>query len=587
MPKLLKIPMLDEELASAAKPESKIPSEQTGFVTVVGEEANELLREFASYTDTSSAVRESSAMVREILNGIIPRSKSERIARAVDWAEKDDFLQDLIDIKCKFAVVGCTFHASTEELSDLESQLKISSGKAYSTEVEDGVIDDAEQKRMLAIEHANRFARQVHQRWDLTPIVFQLMKDWFVTDSMILYWKVDVTKPDATSETGEIESQKSQVLPGVLQIAALDPRDCRYDNSAGKNHLLYRLPLELKTKIQAILHHHDPSIKANAVKLLIEDGIPLEWIKAVENNRDEVLLKHELGDYWLVQTKARSYTGLADPSMKCIFPHLMKRQMLSEGEMSAAFMMKHLILHITMGESIDTGELCGSRKNWATPKETEAMHKVITRTAQSARLVTNHTVKFSFVFPPSDIWDPAKYITPEAGIARWAGVAKVISDGEGSTGSSGHISAKKLIADIIYARDRVRHIFIDFFSDQSIQESVELEEGIVISPKFDENVLKDARQILDELKLLFSSHAIDPESMVRETGRDPSLIRSRKARAAVDNQVTGVYRPLHEAPFGGFQQDKEDDQRSTKNGRPANSGTTTDDDTRNQPAITK
>lgn len=581
-----KIPMLDEEAASA----SREPSE---YVVMAGQDAKELLREFASYTDRNGLPAESSLLVRNLIGAIVPTRKNERICRAMEWEETDDYLQGLIKIKCDFAVVGCTFHAVDQELSDFASQLKLSNGKSYSTEVKDGEIDDAEKAALLKTDATNAFARKVHQKWDLTPIVRQLMKDWFTCDSMILYWKTDVAPISETAETGETPDEKQKLLPGIVQITALDPRLCNYDNSVGNDRLLYRLPEELQQKIQNVLSISDPAIKAGAIRMLVEGGIPQEWIDAVRSGKYEVELRRDRGDNWLVQTKGRLHHGLADPSMKVIFQDLTKRKMLREGEFSAAFMMKHFILHITMGESIESGPDAGSRKNWATVKETESMHGVVTRTAQSARLCTNHTVKFNFVYPPNDIWDPAKFATPEAAISRWAGVVNVVSQGSGATGSEGHLGIKQLIADIIYARDRVQQIFSEFFDSKSVKEvtTTDIPDGVTIRPKFDENVLKDARQLLDELKQLWTANAIDPESMARELGRDPSLIRGRKARAIVDNQVTGIYRPIHEAPFGGFQQGDNGDpnkgDRSTKNGRPANEGTTPNEGTREQPAITK
>lgn len=554
------------------------------FVVVAGPEAEEKLQEFAAYLDVNCRTPEtSSVLIRNMLNSMYRRTKEGRIAQAYAWAKSDDFLQSLIKLKTDFALAGCSFHATNEDGINLEDQLKVSSGKSYVVQPTDVTLSDTEKQSLLEQKETQRFVSRLARKWDLTPIVRSLIEDWNTCDSMILYWKMDTTPAGETQIEGAEAPEKNQLLPGVLQIAALNPSNCRYDNTAGNDRLMYELPLTLRLRIQHIVFHNDKRVQQIGIQLLLEEGVPQEWIDAVSKGKSEVELRREHGDRWLVQTKARLHEGLADPSMQSIYPFLEERKMLKEGEFSAAFMMKHFILHVKMGESIETGPKTGSRENWATPKETAAMGAVLSRTAMTARVVTNHTVSFNFIFPPGDIWDGKKYVTPEAAIARWNGVVKVVSEGDGATGSSGHIGVKQLIADILYARGRVQHIFAEFFDDPTIQGAMaqKPKEGTVIQPKFDENVLKDAGQLLKEIQFLFSQHILDPQSAARELGRDPDLIYRRKLEAAISNQATGVSRPLHEMQFGGgggFQD---------QGGRPPNEGTVTDGDTSRQVPITK
>lgn len=519
--------------------------------------------------------------IRTLIDRIVGRTKEERIGQSLDWAKKDDFLQSLIRIKTNFSVVGCTFTAKAEELSDLEDHLSVSSGKSFDPNTRDIILSDKQQESLKKMRKHQRFANKVGEKWNLVPVVRSLLKDWHECDSMILYWKV--ADPQAT-ELSSFSSAKHQLLPGVLQITSLNPRHCRYDNSAGNDRMLYKLPQELYARIFTIYYHRDPAIRASGLRMLLEEGIPQDWIIAVSKGQTEVELSRETGDRWIVETKERAHEGLADPSMQCIFPFLEERTMLKHGEYSAAYMMKHFILHITMGESIDSGPLAGERLNWATPEETKKMHEVVTRTAKTMRLVTNHTVKFNFIFPPNEIWDGTKYKTPEEAIARWAGVVKVLYSGDGATGSSGHIGVKQMIADMLYARDRVRHIFSEFFDDPSVRSGIKDSEDVCFAPKFDENVLKDSGQLLKEIEALFRANAIDPESMLRELGRDPHLIRERKLAAAVDNQATGVWQPM----YNNFAMPEGQQVSSgNKGGRPPNEGTITDADTLNQPPTLK
>lgn len=562
---------------------NKLPMKRKPEQPVQEQAAEKNAIEFASYTELSKDLQTGTALVQRSLSNLFRVTKEGRIAQSYAWAKADDFLRSLIKLKTDFALAGCSFHATSEKGTDLDDQLKVSSGNTYRVTSIDAVLSEAEQANLKAQKQTQRFVSRLSRKWDLTPIVRSLMEDLFTCDSMILYWRLDTTpESDKMIEGGEEPDEKHKLLPGVLQIAALNPADCRYDNTAGNDRMFYKLPVSMRNKIESILNHKDRNIRIIGEKLLLEEGIPQEWIDAVRKGQHEVMLQRKHGDRWLVQTKGRLHDGLADPSMQCIFPFLEERKMLKEGEFAAAFMMKHFILHAKMGESITQGPDAGSRQNWATPKETKALHDMLSRTTTTARVVTNHTVAIEYVFPPNEIWDGTKYHTPETAISRWNGVVEVVSTGSGATGSSGHIGVKQLIADILYSRGRVQHIFAEFFDDTSIRDAMEQSppEDTIIQPRFDENILKDAGQLLKELQFLFQSNILDPESAQRELGRDPELIRRRKIQAMIDNQATGSGRPIHEMAWGGGQD-------GDKGGRPPNEGTTPDADTGYQVPITK
>lgn len=525
-------------------------------------------------------------------NQMIPRTKQDRIKRAGEWSEEDDFLSAILEVKTDFSIMGIDFRAKPEEGTGLDSFL--STGKS-----------EGEEKIGLAEEEKNSIKAQIEfqsyissftQRWDFEAIARDLFLDWFTYDSMVLYWRVELDQPvdinaQPEAEFNEVQDEESKeaLMPGLIQVYSLSPKCCRWENSDGGDHLFYKLPESLVKKIRGALSVRDNAARQRSINNLIEnDGVPHSWIiQLARNGTNEVELSRDDGDNWIVIPKKRKLDGLSDPSMKTIFPYLEIRKAVKDGDLAAAYMMKHFILHVTMGESIEAGPLAGQRTNWAKPTETKQMYDVITRTTQTARLVTNHTVKFHYIFPPKEMWEEAKYHKAEFAISNWAGVSMVILAGDGSTNSSGYISAKRLIANIIYARRRIKFLFSEFFQHISIRERM----VVARPPKtsvlahFDENVLKEPRQLLDEIKLMLAEGLTDPLTATQELGRDPNAIRVRKLECIALNERTDLYTPLNPA----FAQDLRNREGVSGHGagRPPNPGTEVDEDTRNQPPLLK
>jgi hypothetical protein len=524
----------------------------------------------------------------------IPQDKSKRIKRAFDWSENDDFLSAVCGVKEDFTIMGFDLRVRPE---DGTLQLLSSRKSADKKEPPDDTglpvdpldwpeLTKEESTRLQERSEFQMFLSLLSRKWDIESIVRDLIHDWFICDSMILYWRVDVAvKQGASAEIDTVEENSIEDLtPGITEIMALCPRDCEWDATGRPDRLFYRLPAQILSKIQAALNQHDKRVRQLAIEYLVnEENIPLRWIEEVSKGRTIVELRHDEGDYWIVVTKTRKHWGLADPTMKTIFPYLEIRKALREGDFATAYMMKHFIFHVTMGESIESGPLAGQRTNWATPQDTEKMYNVIIRTAKTARLVTNHTVGFAWIFPPKEMWDNAKYEKSEFAILNWSGLTMVLMTGAGATNSSGYISTKRLVATMIYARRRVRHAIQEFFDHSTVKTRLKVKppKNMLVTMAFDENALKEPKQLLDELRFMTQEGMVDPPTAIKELGRDPDSQRASKLVSIQDNEQTGVWRPLNpQMGFGGGQ-------FGNDGGRPPNPGTTQDEDTRNQPTVIK
>lgn len=256
------------------------------------------------------------------------------------------------------------------------------------------------------------------------------------------------------------------------------------------------------------------------------------------------MLDRAEGHRWIIRTLGPEQNGIPDPSMATIFIHLASRAMLNEGEFGAACQMKHFIQHIKLGESIQSGPQAGSKANWASKEEIETFDKIINSIQKSIRLTTNHTVTVSFVFPPKEMFDRSKFGNSEKAILEFAEMPEVLMSGDGATNSSGTIAIKRTMTSIEDCRDEISDIFSQFFKSRQVYDNVfqgKPAREMYVTARFDLNVLKDPRVLIDELKLLISGNAIGPTTCITELNRDPNVAKGEKLSDIEYNKSTGVF----------------------------------------------
>lgn len=504
----------------------------------------------------------------------LPRKTRDRIARAQMWYESDDLLNGLINVKVDFTTMGLSFRVASEEEVTFDSpepeEEKVSTGNSPK-------LSSEEIQKLNERSSFQRKLNRIFRKWDWDAVVNDLVRDWVTTDSCILYWKVEQSDSEVINETGApaSENSKEALLPGVTGILALNPSHVDWDNSYGNDRLLYKIPAAIVARINAA-HRLADNLKAVALKALADAGIPESWIEAVKKGKDMVELRREDGDRWLIRTRGRKHSGLCSPSMYTIFLALEVRKALEEGDMSAAYLMKHFILHVTAGESITQGPLAGTRNNWAKPKEINKIFDTVKTTNKAQRMVTNHTVKFNFVFPPKEMWGLDKFSNCENRIYNWAGVNIIIMTGDGGTNASGFLGARRMIASMGKARTQVKYLITEFFDDDEIREIAEVPEDTLVTAVFDENALKDPRQLLEELKFMMQEGFGDPQQATRELGRDPESVAMSKAESIQRDKKTKVYHPIYQ------KQQRTDRQiKQSNRGKPPNPGTEPNEQTRN------
>lgn len=504
-------------------------------------------------------VRFASGDLEKMLQSVLPRKKSDRFIKASAYSDSDDFLKGVLRIKKKFTAKGFTLNfAQTAEA--------LAAG---------GDESDTKLKTQARIKDT---LRTVALERNLYGVVKELINNWYTYDSMILYWRVDeeVEKEQPVNDQ-TVYPVKS--LPRIRQIIALNPRDCEWCNDQFQDVLQWKLPIELYRRIEKAVRAPSSEERKRLMEPLVAEGIPDEWFMAVKAGKRYVDLDRRKGHNWIVRTDGPEQEGLASPSMFTIFLFLEMRRALRDGDFIAANMMKHFIQHVTMGESITSGPMAGSQNNWPTEPEIENMHNIFKECVKAARLITNHTVNIKYVFPPKEMFDTGKYDKAEAMVMHWSDMPMVLLSGGGTTNSSGFIGLQRTITSIADCREEINQVFQLFFAHPSVRESLEdaIPEDYYVGAQFDTNVLKEPRQLLEEIQFFVSNHFMGAETALAEIGRDPNKVRMEKQQDLTYKEA-GLYEPLSSAPPSLVKDE---------GGRPPNSDTTQNQDTRRQPATLK
>lgn len=517
----------------------------------------------------------------------LPRTNKDRICRALEWRRKDDLLGSVIDTKIDFAAIGFQLKCKPKNYEiDFEKLYTVNPG-------EPSKLSSKQTEVIKNLSEVQSKINDISQKLDIYSLLRELLEDLFTTDSCILYWKTrpeqQISSVDSVPDPNYTRSPEpeEEAIPGLVDLCTISPDKVNWNNSFGMDILSVQINKQLRDRIQSALSKVNIVERNAALAALKSEGIEQKWIDAVAQGQEYCDLRKEDGDNWIVKTRAKKYTGLADPSMYRIFLWLENRKMLTDGDFSAAFMMKNFIMHIKMGESITNGPMSGLRNNWATVTETDEILKVFNNTSSAQRVATNHTVSIEFVFPPGEMFDPIKYKKPELQILTWGGISITLMTGEGdSTYGGGYMSIKRLVANLYDGRRQINWVLATFFNNPEIKAAINIPDDVEIVAIFDENALKEPRQLLDECKFLVTNGLSDPRTTISELGRDPDAIKMAKMQSIAENNESKVWEPVFN-PNNKLQNNAEGNADSTGGaGRPANENTTQNEQTRNQDPAT-
>lgn len=500
-----------------------------------------------------------------LMRGAFPRNRRGRTFRAYHHYEEDDLLNSLIELKIDFTISGLSMQAKPPiGFGDQEEEQNLIS--EFQAVLDDLVLD-----------------------MDIDKLVEDLLRDYFITDTMILYWRVETTPGTASgnnkaSETstpnssGNIESTVG--IPGIFDVCAINPGTVDWDNSLGRDILQVDIPNALYEEIYNALKlvtNRAESLQV-VVKSLLNRGIDMKYIEAVRVGKRTVTLRREEGDNWIIHTRQRKHHGLATPSMYTVFSQLEERRMLSEGDLAAAFMMKHFIMLIKQGESVTTGPLAGTTRNWLKPAQAKTLLQQFSVISKAMRAAVNHTTKIEFVFPPKELFDESKYINPEKRIFSWIGVSQSLTGGSKDTYGAGFLTIRRMTAKMTNARKKIRNLFMQFFKHETVASKIQTPPNFKVALNFDTNILTEPRQLLEEVKFLYDSAISDQRTAARELNRDPETLKASTLQSKKEQEGLQVWSAVG---------DQGKIKSNNPEGRPANPGTEVSEETRNQEPIAR
>lgn len=490
----------------------------------------------------------------QIISTSRPRNKKDRLKRAYFHYDRDDLLGALIDLMVEFTTVG------------------------FSLQV---VSDDSNQDQAQSQEFIQSFQwklEKICRQSSLRDLVETLVRDSFISDNMILYWResevnqLGYSSENSTpSESGE-EGYTGTGISGIIDISSVKPSVAEWNNSFLSDILSVEIPDDIKKIIEEAKRLYGDRAESE----LINQGVDKKYIEAVNQGRSTVTLNREDGDNWIVWTKERKHGGLSDPSMFKIFLSLDQRNILNEGEFSTSLLMKHFIMLIKSGESIDNGPLAGNRANWLKDADAKVLSETFSNAAKTLRVICNHTTKVEFIFPPAEMFNKEKFQNVDRKLFNFAGVSVSIVDVEQGSHATAYISIKRMTVKMEKQRERISEMITKFFSSPSVRSRIGLPEGYNVVANFDSNALKEPRQLLEEVKFLFNGQVSDPRTAARELGRNPDSILSSKLRSQAEQEKFNAWDGVGGQTRSMSQKDQ--------GGRPPREGTTLGDETRNQSA---
>jgi hypothetical protein len=374
-----------------------------------------------------------------------------------------------------------------------------------------GLQTDTDQKRGAF--------KSFNLRNQLYKVEQDLMKDWNCTDNLVLVWSV---------QGGEL-----------AWLTSIGAERCIYENYNGAEALAVMLDSET----------------VRGIKLAQSSKYPARWLDAAKNG-GKLVLDEEQGDGWAVVTKARKFNGFARPRMRSVFFDLMLRDLLKAGEWSCAMFLQSCIQHVKIGPTdgdIKVGPRAGQR-DYPYKAMLDKLNLMFATPARARRMITDATVSIEHVVPNVEIFTKKKFESCDSRIEDWGGVPVQLRTGQGDGYSQGFLGKSRFEADGLRARQAVETAFNVFFADPKVRQCKSLRLGKdEISYTWNKQILKDPKQVLEEIKFMQNNGGIDWRTVHELLGVDHDTIKARMIeQAAKDTTKDGetIWQPVFEPRQG-------------------------------------
>ena len=420
------------------------------------------------------------AMPRTIMAGgaiasilrTIGQSVKDDIIMAQQYAKDDELVASILDTKDAF--FSCGFGVSLQTDNDQ----KRAAFKAFKLRNQIGKVEQ------------------------------DLMTDWNATDNTVLIWSV---------HGGEL-----------VWLTTMGAERCIYRNYNGQDKLSILLDNEAMREITSYLNTGGPENTGVAAGEIPQ--YPQRWKDAAKNG-GALVLDRDQGDGWAIVTKARKFNGFARPRMRSVFFDLMLRDLLKAGEWSCAIFLQSCIQHIKIGPTdgdVKVGPRAG-QKDYPYQKMLNSLNLMFGTPSRARRMITDSTVSIEHVVPDVKIFTKEKFGSCDSRIEDWGGVPQQLRTGQGDGYSQGFLGKSRFEADGLRARQAVELAFNTFFDDPAVRQCKGLRLGAKdeLSYTWNKQILKDPKQVLDEIKFMQNNGLIDPRTIHELLGVDHDTIKAR------------------------------------------------------------
>lgn len=424
-------------------------------------------------------IKRTAGQLNSLLREVFPSSTKDAIRKSFAYADGEcDLIQDIIETKVDFYAAGLNIQIKTPNQNHKGALLKRF----------DQVIRD-------------------HQ---LRKVAEELIRDYSVCNNFILQWKVDGR---------ELE-----------YVTSINPARAEFGHGPGGEVLRVEIAEDVR---RAITEARGDSRKMAAIK----EMYPEKVVAAVLKGDLSYTLSNSDGEFWVVRTNARRFSGFARPTLASRFGDIVLRRLIIDGDFVVAFFLKRVIEHIKAGESPPSGKIVNLRELYPRKEEIKEYEKFFAATGQALRMFTNHTVSVEYPHPDPAIFNPLKYEKVEERILRWGGVVDVLMTGKGEGFSQGHLGARRFAAQGKRVREAVGEGFALMLLHPSLTTPLGVPTGSNVRISWDEQLLKDPKQVLDELSALQDRGILDHQSFHEAMGFDTDLVRERKQRDIKEKDI--------------------------------------------------
>jgi hypothetical protein len=279
----------------------------------------------------------------------------------------------------------------------------------------------------FAITHSHKAVEQAYRnladRFGLTLDVPLLMRDLSMVNNSALVWAEAEGSADlAFFKFYRPESTRIEILTNTLWLKPSEALEKEIKSARGDKKKKYLESLK-------------PGARKKAEKLW-------ESIKNPKHNTTHpgyMPITEDDQEYWQTfkASGGSSKQSYETVGMQSIFTDIELLKMLIEGDWATAFLLKNMIMVVKVGESIDGGQLQGSRRNWAKSKDIANLKEQIEKTGKAQILYGNHTIAIEFAHPDEKVFSPEKYDAVINRICTFFGIGHYMILGASSGSSRG------------------------------------------------------------------------------------------------------------------------------------------------------